>query len=107
VVGCTVVSVGMGLLGNEASKKQAEKNRELQRQMAVAQLVSDEKFAMEKLRVEQETATTGILISSLTDYRKALQVESTTRLKDTGIYVAMLGVGMGSFYGLYLMVAKD
>lgn len=107
VVGGTVVSVGMGVIGNQASKKQAEKNRELQKQIALAQLASDEKYAMEKLRIEQETATTGILISSLTDYRKTLQVESTTRLKDTGIYVAMLGAGMGTFYGLYLMVAKD
>ena len=101
------VSIGTSVLGAEASKKQAEKTRELQRQIAVAQFASDEKFQMEKLRVEQETATTGILASSLLEYRKTLQKESTTRLKDTGIYVAMLGAGMGTFYGLYLMTSKD
>jgi hypothetical protein len=101
------VSIGTGVMGAQAGKKQAEKTRELQKRIAVAQLASDEKIAMEKLRIEQETARTGILASSLLAYREALQKESTARLKDTGIYVAGLGVGMGSFYGLYLMFSKD
>ena len=84
-----------------------EKQRELQTQIALTNLASQEKFAMEKLRIEQETARTGILANSLLAYRESLQKESTARLKDTGIYVAGLGVGMGSFYGLYLMFSKD
>jgi hypothetical protein len=107
VVGCTVVSIGMGVVGNQASKKQAEKQRELQKQMFLTQIAVDEKIALEKLRIEREIATTGMLVTSLLDYRIALQVESTARLKDTGIYVAMLGVGMSSFYGVYLMASKD
>lgn len=103
----TVVSIGMSVVAGEASKKQAEKQFEFQKQYAVAKLASDEKFNMEKLRIEEETARTGILASNLTAYREALQKESTARLKDTGIYVAGLGIGMGSFYGLYLMFSKD
>jgi hypothetical protein len=106
-VGGAVVSIGMGVLGNQASKKMAEKQLALQKQIAITQLASSEKIAMEKLRIEQETARTGILASQLTSYRIALQKESTARLKDTGIYVAGLGIGMGSFYGLYLMFSKD
>ena len=106
VVG-TVASIGMSVIGGEASKKQAEKQLALQRQIAVASLAQQEKFDMEKLRVEQETARTGILAGNLLAYRQSLQKESTARLKDTGIYVAGLGVGMGSFYGLYLMFSKD
>jgi hypothetical protein len=106
-VGCAVVSIGVSIAGNSSAKKQAEKNREAQLRIAFAQMAEDEKIALEKLRIEREIATTGILASSLLEYRKTLQVESTARLKDTGIYVAMLGFGMGSFYGLYLMVAED
>ena len=106
-VGGAVISIGMGIVGNQASRKIAEKQLEFQKQFAIAKLASDEKFAMEKLRVEQETARTGILATQLTSYRIALQKESTARLKDTGIYVAGLGIGMGSFYGLYLMFSKD
>jgi hypothetical protein len=106
-VGGAVVSIGTTILGSQASKKQAEKQRELQKQIALSQLASQEKLEMEKLRIEQETATTGILASSLLAYRQSLQKESTARLKDTGIYVAGLGVGMGTFYGLYLMFSKD
>jgi len=102
-----VVSIGMGIAGNQASKKQAEKQFEFEKQFAITKLASDEKFAMEKLRIEQEIARTGVLASQLTSYRIALQKESTARLKDTGIYVAGLGIGMGSFYGLYLMFSKD
>ena len=101
------VSIGTSVLGAEASKKQAEKNREAQLRIAFAKMAEDEKIALEKLRIEREIATTGILASSLLEYRKTVQKESTTRLKDTGIYVAMLGAGMGTFYGLYLMASKD
>ena len=107
VVGCTVVSIGMSVVGNQASKKQAEKNRELQKQLFLTQIAMDEKIALEKLRIEREIATTGMLVTSLLDYRKTLQVESTARLHDTGIYVAMLGVSMSSIYGIYLMASKD
>ena len=106
-VGGTVISIGMSVIGGQAAKKQAAKQLDLQRQIALTNLASQEKYEMEKLRVEQETARTGILAGNLLAYRQSLQKESTARLKDTGIYVAGLGVGMGSFYGLYLMFSKD
>lgn len=106
-VGGAVVSIGTALIGGQASKKQAEKQRALQTQIAVSNLALQEKIAMEDLRIKQEIATTGILASSLLAYRQSLQKESTARLKDTGIYVAGIGVGMGSFFGLYLMFSKD
>ena len=103
----TVVSIGTSIIGGQEGKKQAEKQLEVQKRYMLAKLASDEKFEMEKLRVEQETARTGILADSLLAYRLGLQKESTARLKDTGIYVAGLGAGMGSFFGLYLMFSKD
>ena len=103
----SVVSIGTTLLGSQTGKKQAEKQRELQKQIALTSLASQEKLDMEKLRIEQETARTGILANSLLAYRQSLQTESTARLKDTWLYVTGLGVGMSSFYGLYLMFSKD
>jgi len=103
----TVVSIGMGVVGNQASKKQAEKQFEFQKQFAIAQLAEQEKYDTEKLRIEQELGNANILASNLTAYRIVLQKESTARLKDTGIYVAGLGIGMGTFYGLYLMFSKE
>jgi hypothetical protein len=103
----TVVSIGMGVVGNQASKKQAEKQFEFQKQFAIAQLAEQEKYDTEKLRIEQELGNANILASNLTAYRIGLQKESTARLKDTGIYVAGLGIGMGTFYGLYLMFSKE
>lgn len=103
----TVVSIGMGVVGNQASKKQAEKQFEFQKQFAIAQLAEQEKYDTEKLRIEQELGNANILASNLTAYRIVLQKESTARLKDTGIYVAGLGIGMGTFYGLFLMFSKE
>ena len=40
------------------------------------------------------------------EYRKLLQTESTARLKDTWIYIVGLGLGMGLFYGIYLISKK-
>lgn len=101
------VSIVTSLVGAGAAKKAAEKQRELQRQIAYSQMALDEKIAMEKLRVEAETARLGILANTLLEYRKTLQTESTARLKDTWLYVTGLGIGMGIFYGLYLFVKKD
>ena len=106
-VGGTVVSIGMGVIGNQASKKQAEKQFAFQKQFAITKLASDEKFAMEKLRIEQEIARTGILSSSLLAYRESLQKESTARLKDTWLYVTGRGLGLGILYGVYLIGSKD
>jgi hypothetical protein len=102
-----VVSVGTSIIAGQEGKKQAEKQLELQKRIALAQLAEQEKVEMEKLRIEQELGNANILASNLTAYRIGLQKESTARLKDTGIYVAGLGAGMGSFYGLYLMFSKD
>jgi hypothetical protein len=103
----TVASIGTSIIGGQASKKQAEKQFEFQKQFAIAQLAQQEKLETEKLRVEQEIGNANILASNLTAYRIGLQKESTARLKDTGIYVAGLGIGMGTFYGLYLMFSKE
>jgi gas vesicle protein len=106
IIGATV-GLASAFITASATKDIAAKQREQEKQIALTNFAFNEKLAMEKLRVEQENNTTNILANTLLEYRKTLQTESTTRLKDTGIYVAMLGVGLGVFYGLYLLVKKD
>ena len=101
------VSITTSVIAGNQAKKIANQQFDLQKQIAITQLAEQEKIEMEKLRIEQETARTGILAGNLLAYRESLQKESTARLKDTGIYVAGIGIGMGSFYGLYLMFSKD
>ena len=99
-VGASVVSsLISGVFGNSQAKKQ----RELQKNIALADMAQNEKLAMEKIRAESETARTKILANTLESYRTTLQKESTARLKDTWIYVTGLGIGIGVIYGIYLL----
>ncbi len=96
----TVVS---GVISGVFGAKQGDKNRDLQKQIALSQLAMNEKLSQERLRAEQETARLGILANSLESYRSTLQKESTARLKDTWLYVTGLGIGLGVIYGVYLI----
>ena len=106
-----LIGIGISILSSVASgflgASEGEKNRELQKKLALAQLSMDEKLAEEKIRADQETARLGILANTLLAYRTTLQKESTARIKDTWLYVTGLGIGLGILYGVYLIGSKD
>jgi hypothetical protein len=106
-VGGMVVSIGTSFLGASSASKQAEKTRELQKQLKLTELASTEKLTEEKIRADQENYRLGVLAGNLNDYRKTLQKESTIRLRDTWLTTTGTGVGLGVLYGLYLMTSKD
>jgi hypothetical protein len=102
-----LVAIGISVLSSVASgflgASEGEKNRELQKKLALAQLSMDEKLSEEKIRADQETARLGILANTLLAYRNTLQKESTARIKDTWLYVTALGIGLGILFGVYLI----
>jgi len=106
-----LVGAGVSLLGSVVGglfgQSEGDKNRELQKKLALAQMSMEEKLAGERLRAEQESARLQILTNTILEYRKTLQKESTARLKDTWLYVTGLGIGMGILYGVYLIGSKD
>lgn len=102
-VGALITTVVGGVISGVFGAKQGDKNRDLQKQIALSQLAMNEKLSQERLRAEQETARLGILANSLESYRTTLQKESTIRLRDTWLYVTGLGVGLGVIYGVYLI----
>lgn len=106
-VGGMAISIGTSFLGGASAKKQAEKTRELQKEIKLAELALNEKFSADKIRAEQENFRLGIMVQSLTSYRETLQKESTLRLRDTWVTTAGTGVGLGVLYGLYLMTSND
>jgi hypothetical protein len=106
-VGGMVVSVGLSFVGGASAKKQAEKTRELQKQMKLADLALNEKLTADKIRADQENIRLGLVVQSLTSYRETLQKESTLRLRDTWLTTTGTGIGLGVFYGLYLMTSND
>lgn len=102
-----VVALATAVIGSAVSyfggAEEGRKNRDLQKDIAIAQLSYQEKLAGEQLRVQQETARFDILANTLLEYRKSLQSESTARLKDTWLYVTGLGIGIGILFGVYLI----
>lgn len=102
-----VASVGGSLItsfiGGARAKKEAKKQRELQKAMFLANLTSQEKLKYEELKLLGETERTKILADTMLGYRIALQEQSTKRLKDTWIYVAGSGLGLSLIYGVALV----
>lgn len=101
------ISIATSLFGASQGAKQAEKDRQLQKDIASANLASTEKLSYETLQTNAETARMQILANSLSQNRNNLYTQSTQRLKDTWLYVIALGVGIGIIYGITLISSKD
>jgi hypothetical protein len=101
-----IVAVATSLISGVMASKEGQKNRALQKKLALAQLSMDEKLAEENIRAIQETARLDIFANTILQYRQTLQKESTARLKDTWLYVTGLGLGLGILFGVYLIGSK-
>jgi hypothetical protein len=103
----SVASIGgsliSGIIAGSQAKKEAERQRQLQKDMFLTNLTSQEKQKYEELKLLGETERTKILADSMLGYKIALQKESTQRLKDTWIYVAGSGLGISLIYGVALV----
>jgi len=104
----TAISVGLSVVSSILGSNQAKKARQLQEKLALANLANQQMLGEEQIRTTAETERTKILAQTLQQYRSDLQSQSTQRLKDTGIYVVMLGVSIGIVYGFsILLTSKD
>lgn len=101
------ISALTSLFGGFTAQEEAKKQRELQKAMFLADLSSKEMLEAEKNKLTGEIERTKILANSIGDYRIALQKESTKRIRDTWITVAMYGLTASFLYGTYLMFSKD
>lgn len=100
MAGASIVS---SIIGGARAKKEAKKQRELQKAMFLTDLTSKEKLKYEELKLLGETERTKILANSMLDYRVALQEQGTKRLKDTWIYLVGAGLGVSLFYGIFVL----
>jgi hypothetical protein len=88
--------------GAKAAKEEGKKNRQLQANLALADLAFRDKLEYEKLKVKAETERNQILLNSLQSYRQYLQQVSTQRIKDTWVY----GVGLLVSVGIVVAIVK-
>jgi hypothetical protein len=100
------IAIGSAIVSGVMASNEASRARELQKNIALSQMALTEKLSMEQIKAQSESQRANILLNSALEYRKLLQTESTARLKDTWIYVVGLGLGMGLFYGIYLISKK-
>jgi hypothetical protein len=103
-----VASIGASaitsILGGVGAKKEAKRQRELQKSIFLTDIALKEKLQLEQLKLLGETERTKIFANSVTEYKIALQEQGTQRLKDTWIYVAGSGLGISLIYGMSLVV---
>jgi hypothetical protein len=103
VVAMAAIGIAVSIAGIFSASAAAKKQRELQTKIVLAELENSKLIAEEQIRVQGETARTEILANSLTEYRIALQGESTSREKNVAIYLGVIGVVIMGMYGTVLM----
>jgi len=101
------VSVGTALIGSFTAQSEGAKQRDLMLNIKKTENALQEKIALEEIRTAGETGLIKVYSDSALKYRIALQGASTARLKDTWIYVAGLGAGIGVIYGVFLIGSKS
>jgi len=101
-----IIAIAGAIYGGITAQQEGKKNRDMQMKLTQAKLSMDEKLTEEKIRATQETERLKILSNTILSYSETLQKESTTRLKDTWVYVAGLGLGIGVLYGIHLIASK-
>lgn len=99
----SALSIGSAILGSNQAKKQ----RELQKNIALANLENEKLLSEEELRVLGEVERTKILANTLLSYRQTLQGESTDRQKNVYIYLLALGTAMSIMYGTYILLKEN
>jgi hypothetical protein len=106
IVVTLALAVASSVVSGIMSSNEASRARELQKNIALSQMALDEKLKAEELKAMTEGQRATILLNTSLAYRQTLQTESTARLKDTWIYIVGLGLGVGLFYGIYLISKK-
>lgn len=101
------ISVAMAGFKAKQDSDLADKMRDTIRTTTLANLSQQEKLANEELKAKSETERTKILANTLLEYRKTLQMESTSRLKGSGIYVLGLAIGLGIILLAYKVTQKN
>lgn len=100
----TSIAVVSSLVSSIFASRQARKNRELQRNIAIAKLETDKLISQEELRLLGETERTKILANSLLAYRTALQGEATDRQKNVWVYIVAIGFGISIIYATTIIM---
>jgi hypothetical protein len=99
-------NVAMSAFKAKQDSDLADKMRDTIRTTTLANLSQQEKLANEELKSKSETERTKILANTLLAYRQTLQMESTSRLKGSGVYVLGLAIGLGIILLAYKVTKK-
>jgi hypothetical protein len=105
VVGMVIAGVA-SIASSLIAARQAKKQRELQKNITLANLENDKLLAEEKLRIYGETERTKILANTLQQYRSDLQSESTQRQKNVYVYLVAIGFGIAVIYGTVILLKE-
>ena len=100
------VSGALSIASSIFGSSQAKKQRELQKNITLANLENDKLLAEENLRVQAETDRTKILANTLQQYRSDLQGESTQRQKNVYVYLVAIGLGIAVIYGTVILLKE-
>ena len=101
-----IVGGAFSLASSIIGSRQAKKQRELQARISLAKLETERLISEEEIRMLGETERTRILANSLTEYRKALQGESTERQKNVYIYLIAIGLGIAIIYSSTVLIKE-
>ena len=89
-----VLSIGSAIFGS----RQAKKNRQAMLNATLMKLATEEKLTYANIQAMKEQGRIEIATNTVLEYSKNLQNNATAQLRDTGLFIGILAMGLAVMY---------
>ena len=89
-----VLSIGSAIFGG----RQAKKNRQAMLNATLMKLATEEKLTFANIQAMKEQGRIEIATNTVLEYSKNLQNNATAQLRDTGLFIGILAMGLAVMY---------
>jgi len=89
-----LLSIGSAIFGS----RQAKKNRQAMLNATLMKLATEEKLTYANIQAMKEQGRIEIATNTVLEYSKNLQNNATAQLRDTGLFIGILAMGLAVMY---------
>ena len=97
-----LLSIGSAIFGG----RQAKKNRQAMLNATLMQLATQEKLTRAEISAMKETKRIEIASNTVLQYSQNLQNNASVQLRDTGLFVGIMAVGLAIMYSVTQIFKK-
>lgn len=97
-----LLSIGSAIFGSRTAKK----NRQAMLNAKLMELATEEKLTYAQISAMKTQGRINIATNTILDYAKNLQNNATAQLRDTGLFIGMMAMGLAVVYATIQIFKK-